>query len=486
MLRSTLRPSRSGRERSRFCFLAALLAAATLPGCAAKSAPAGVDLRCSGCSLVLISIDTLRSDHLSCYGYPRETSPVIDRFASRSLLFERAYAPSYNTADSHMSIFTGTNPSVHRVRNVAADQSQNRLPGTIRTLAEALKADGFTSVGFHGGGNVAAAYGFDRGFDSYRFTKDDLSPAVAWVSERPSDADQPFFLFVHTYRTHDPYLPDPPFNSLWLADYEGPVFVDPASFARELEGGDKFDRQRELYWSRVDPARPEDVAKVVALYDGEIRQVDSELAPLFDALERRPERILVVLVSDHGEQFYEHGGTLHEDVYEETLRVPFILNHPDGRGAGQRFDRRVSLVDLAPTLLDALGVAPLATAQGRSLLALLGGNEAAAPRAILAEKLLGDGTGPATAQNLRQALVVGDLKLIAPPGGRPLLFDLRLDPAERENRWATAPSDAERLFGALGRQNELNQLFWRTIPRSDLPVELDASNLEQLRALGYL
>lgn len=487
--RTTLWPFRFSPGLNDRSVRAGLLAAALLAlpsiGCARRAEPAGVDLACADCSLVVVSIDTLRADHLSCYGYSRPTSPAIDRFASRSLLFEKAYAPSYHTADSHMSIFTGTYPSVHRVRNIATHRAQNRLPATIRTLPEALAEADFVNAGFHGGGNVSAPYGFGRGFASYTSTLDDLGPAVQWLKSRAWRPAQRFFLFAHTYRTHDPYLPSPPYDKLWLPEYEGPVFSDQASFAAALHS-DKFDEKRTLFWSRVDPGRPDDVAKVVALYDGEIRQVDDELAPLLEELESLDERVMVVLISDHGEEFHEHGGWLHDNVFEETLRVPLIIRHPDGRGGGERVPWRVSLVDLAPTLLDALAVPPLPTAQGRSWRAALRGDEPAKERPIVAEKLTGDRDDVTTASSLKQALLFGDLKLISPPQRTPLLFDLGADPLERVDLRESRPEEHSRLVALLGRLNDRNLKLWGSIPRSDVPIELDRETLERLRALGYL
>jgi arylsulfatase A-like enzyme len=465
--------------------LALLLAAVAGLGLAACGAPPPVDLACPGCSVVLISIDTLRADHLGCYGYPRPTSPRIDRLAAEGVLFENAYAPSYHTADSHMSLFSGLHPSVHRVRNATGSRTVEALPAAVRTLPEALREAGLDTAGFHGGGNVSPSYGFGRGFAEYRATLNDLRPAIDWLERRRAEPRRPFFLFAHTFRTHDPYLPDPPYDRLWYPEYRGDVFSRAEEFAAHLRT-DKFEEKRNLFWSRVDPGRPEDVAKIVALYDGAIRQADDEVGALLDAATSLPQRVLVVLVSDHGEEFFEHGGKLHDEVWEETLRVPLVIRHPDGRGAGTRVRRRVGLVDLAPTILEALALEPLPLAQGRPLSRAIRAAGDARPEPVLAEKVVGPPPGAAGEPSLKQALLLGDDKLVTRPGAAGQLFDLAADPGEKLDLRQSRAATAERLGELLGKRNALNRKLREAIPGAAAAVELDDETVERLRALGYL
>ena len=471
--------------RARFASTALTLSASIAGACAGGAPLAPEDLRCPDCSLVLVSIDTLRADHLGCYGYSRPTSPTIDALARESILFEAAYAPSYHTADSHMSLFTGVYPSVHRVRNVAHARDSNALPPSIETFTEKLAAAGFATAGFHGGGNVSGPYGFARGFSTYRSTLDDLAPAVDWLGRRRALPRQRFFLFVHTFRTHDPYLPDPPYNRIWLPDGSGDVISDPKEFESLLPAAE-FGARRKLFWSRVDPENPSDRETIVALYDGAIRQVDDEIGPLLTSVAALPQRTLVVLVSDHGEEFYEHGGNLHDQVYEETLRVPFLIRLPDRRGAGTRIPWRASLVDLAPTILDLLGVDRLSRAQGRSLVPHLPAGSADPKRVILAEKVVGASTGVLGTHALKQALLAGDEKLILWPTAPRQLFDLLRDPGEKLDLAKERGASMKRLSEALDRRNLLNSELWRALPRSESGVRLDAETVERLGALGYL
>jgi len=348
-----------------------LLVAAALPalaGCGPEAAAPPLDpLSCRDCNLLLVSLDTVRADHLDCYGFERGTTPRSDRFAGSALLFEHARATAYHTAESHMTMFTSLLPSVHgvHVRNRPDEPARPILPAA-ETLAEKLRASGFLTAGFHDGGNLRERFGFERGFDSYVEHDTDSRPALAWLAERAAHPEERFFLFFHTYRAHMPYLPPEPYRDLWESDYQGTVISDRAEFERLLVTG-SFPEQRELYWSRVDPNRPADLRKVTALYDGALRQLDDEVSPVLEAAAALAHPTLVVVAADHGEEFYEHERFTHSQLCEPLLRVPWIVRHPCGAGAGVRIADPVSLLDLAPTLLDLLGVEPFRLAQGRSL-----------------------------------------------------------------------------------------------------------------------
>jgi arylsulfatase A-like enzyme len=470
--------SRTARRRA-----GAALATAAAAACLACTSPAPAArpeaasaYACAGCNLLLVSIDTLRADHLGCYGYERPTSPTIDRLAAASAVFENAYSVSYHTAESHMSMFTSLYPSVHRVRN-SVHGTVNRLHDGVTTLAAALAAAGWRTAGFHGGGNVARSYGFDRGFETYQITTE-IDPAVAWLAAPPAE---PFFLFVHNYRPHDPYTPLPPYDRLFTGDYRGRIVADRAQLDREA-GKAGFAAVRDAFWGRVDRTDPRDLAHLRALYDGEIRQIDAALADLFAAAAATARPTVVVLVSDHGEEFGEHGGFLHDDLYEELLRVPLILHHPRV-SAGRRVAPRVSLIDLAPTLLDVVGVPAPDQFQGESLLPVVEGRRT--PGSIYAEKIRSLSRDARKGRPLHYALIHGDVKLILK--GRPEVYDLAADPGERRDQTATSPE--LRPLRQLARRIEEDNGARRQslgVPLAAPEEALDAEAVEQLRALGYL
>ncbi|MGB5161359.1 MAG: sulfatase [Thermoanaerobaculia bacterium] len=313
---------------------------------------------------ILISIDTLRADHLSCYGYTRVTSPFIDTLAARGVLFENAFVQLPGTLPSHMSIFTGLYPAEHGVY-----PPDGVLSPEIPTLPEIFQANGFRTGGFTEGGYVDGDYGFARGFEVFSDRAGQVESDVEETFGRGLEFlegledDEPFFLFLHTYSVHDPYTPMEPYSSLY---WQGPV---PNTF--EPTGPNLVAVNRgELQIT------PRTTKYFESLYDGSINYVDDMLRQLFSDLARLrlSDQITLVLTSDHGEEFREHGRMVHQQVYPETLRVPLIFLHP-GLHKPRRVQSLVESIDIAPTLLDIAGLA-IPQQSGRSLVdLLLGGHE---------------------------------------------------------------------------------------------------------------
>lgn len=441
--------------------------------------PVSDPFACDGCSVLLISVDTLRADRLGSYGNPRQPSPNIDRLADEGALFERAYAASYHTADSHMSMFTSLYPSVHLVRN-ASGRTGRRLDEGLVTLTQELARAGYATAGFHGGGNVLPLYGFGRGFDLYDLAEG-VDPALEWLSGRP--AERPFFLFFHTYHVHDPYTPDPELAESYDPGYRGKIVSDEKRLA-ELAGDGGFRERRDAFWSPVDPEDPADLAHLLALYDAEIHEVDREIGRLLAAVEALDPPVLVILTSDHGEAFYEHGRFLHNDLYDEVLRVPLIMRHPERRER-RRVASPVSLIDLAPTVLDIVGLEAPEQFQGRSLLPVLSGDRV--PEAVLSEKVKRPPTSlePAARRYSHYAVVRGDLKLLVHP--RPELYDLAADPGESED--LSADRELLRPIATYGRDlfhdnDELRRSLG--VSAGGDGETLDREARDQLKALGYL
>ncbi len=299
--------------------------------------------------VVLVSLDTVRADHLSGYGYPRATTPAIDAaLIARGTLFEQVSTTYPMTHHAHASLFTGRYP--------AALSTDGVLPASRRipTLARALGEAGYLTLGVTEDALVGHEFGLTRGFDqvvehAFRAPPEERGHPVfkEGVAALHAYGDRPVFLFLHTYKAHAPYEPSPAYRDRFAAR--------PAPLAAGFD---------------LPPARRADFDA----YDASIREADDALGGFLRELDHLglAERTLVVLVSDHGEAFGEHGMVEHGmSPHEPALRVPLVLRGP-GVPAGRRVASPASLVDVAPTILDLLGLAPLPRAQGRSLAPALG------------------------------------------------------------------------------------------------------------------
>lgn len=313
-------------------------------------------------SVILISIDTLRRDHVGFYGYERDTTPNLDALARESLVFDRCYTTMSWTLIAHMSLLTGLYPSQHKVWD-----KQAVLSKSAPTLQERLSEQGYYTMGFYFPGWLDPRYGFGRGFDVYephRDAEEAEDHMRAAMAARPTD--RPFFLFVHLFDVHNAPIHRP-----------GATLYDPPDpFAEHFLPGAKARLEpvsaKQLWFDDAEGVTPEQHEAIVALYDGGIRYVDHKLGGWFDewrASGLLDESILVV-TSDHGEGLHQriknyggHGGTA-----EEGLVVPLLLHLPEGRFGGQRVEGPTSHVDVVPTLLDLLGLDPSRRLVGTSIL----------------------------------------------------------------------------------------------------------------------
>ena len=363
--------------------------------------------------IVLVIVDTLRADRLGAYGSERGLTPRIDELAVESIVFERSLSSSTWTLPSTATLLTGLLPEQHGLRSI-----RDRLPEGVVTVAERLQAAGYRTAAFTDGGFVGSEWGFGQGFDEYSATpgpawgpkdvKIVVDGALGWL-ERVGE--EPFFLMVHTYETHQPYL-----------DAEG--------FAADLLTPECWERFPD--GARMKPQEPwpvEDRDCVAALYDGGVRRADHYLGGLFDALRARPrwERTAVVLTSDHGEELAEHGDWEHGlgKVFDENVAVPLLLKLPGAARTG-RSAAPVTGIDVAPTLLDLAGVTPASDLTGTSLV-----HRANAPqgRAILVHGLNSFPDRPAE----RLRLDIGPKTIIADVVAEVVdVFDRERDPEMRE------------------------------------------------------
>lgn len=340
---------------------------------------------CKDCNVVLVSVDTLRADHVGAYGYARPTTPEIDRVAERAVVFENAIAQSSWTRPAHMSIFTGLHPREHGYLALA---DRLRLPEKVPTLASVLRERGYATGAFAGGMNVGKVYGFDRGFDVYRSNgkdfRDNYEEARFWLGERGGER---FFLFFHGYDAHTPYSSDP-------AD-------------REALGLARDDLAKNLRKTCREEGGPERILPFVDSYDAAIHRADRYVGKLLGELSRLgiAERTVVIVTSDHGEEFLEHGGCFHiATLYREVLHVPLVVAAPGL--APRRVARLVpASVGIAPTVMDLLGIDehPFPAA---SLLAEPGASEGAEVVSETEQSPKGGGHGHVRAVTTEEAKLV--------------------------------------------------------------------------------
>jgi arylsulfatase A-like enzyme/Flp pilus assembly protein TadD len=411
------------------------MAAATCAGRHGTALPTGV-LR--GANVLLVTIDTLRADRVGAYGNSAGLTPTLDRLASEGIRFVHTYAHAPLTLPSHASLLTGSYPTHTGVHDNGTFQL-----GAMPTLATTLKAAGYRTAGFVGAFVLDARFGLHRGFDTYddrmigssadldvvqRTADQVLAPAFEWIVSTRAQPDR-FFAWVHLYDPHEPYTAPEPYRSRYAADP----------------------------------------------YNGEIAYADRALGEFFDRLRagNALTNTLIVVASDHGESLGEHGERTHGlFAYDATLRVPLVVWAPP-RLHATAVSGTARLVDVAPTILDLVGAAPLDGIDGRSLRPLINGDSG------------GDSESYFEALNANltrnwaplRGVVRGDLKLIDLP--QPELYDLVSDPGEQRNLYGRQRDRARPLEASLDR---IVSAARATVTRPGLDPEAEA----RLRALGYV
>ncbi len=405
--------------------------------------------------VVVVVIDTLRRDHLPFYGYPRPTAPFLTRLARESVVFEQAYSTSSWTAPATASLFTSLYPVQHGVtlglratRKLMTHGERtrlNRIPEAAETLPEALRPAGYASFALAQNVNISRDLGFAQGFDRFvNQPADDTADVLharlmAWrrrLAERPRH-----FLYLHYLDPHSPY-------------HERAPWFDPSTTGRE---------------------------RLVSAYDSEIAYADQYLRLAYEALGWAEDTLLVV-TADHGEEFWEHGSVEHgRTLFGEVVNVPLLVRFPGGRFGGQRVAAPVSLIDVLPTLREAVGLPPAAGDEGRSLLPLLEG-QPAPERTLYLHLNRPEPSGRVF--DLRGSLA-GGLKLIE--GGPaapqpPQLYDLRRDPLDQDNLSGRQPAALQALLGRAA----LFERSARRLASDATEVTLDPEAQERLRALGYV
>jgi arylsulfatase A-like enzyme len=424
-------------------------------------------------NVLLITLDTTRVDHLSSYGYERQTSPVLDAFAQEGAKFELAYSPMGTTGPSHSTIFTGAYPLTHNVVKNSTPLSASQV-----TLAETLKSEGYQTAAIISSFVLSKGFGYDQGFDYFR---DDFDPgessvkrdewqgfavadgfdrransttdlAIEWLKEKRNQ-NRPFFLFVHYFDPHSPY--DPP------AEFRG-RFTDSTDKGVDLQ---------------------------VGLYDEEIAFTDQQVGVLLQSLASQglSDDTIVVITADHGEGLGDHDHMLHGlYVYDEAVRVPLVIRWPGKIAKGQIIEAPVEFVDLAPTLFELAGL-PIrdSYAQGKSLApALTGTSELDIERPIF---LYRTHQKPRTEKGVfvagdKFAVRKGNWKLIIGAEEKSFeLYDLSSDPDEERNVFNDRPQVVAELKVIL---NEWRKRVTHDAGESEAITQKDRDALEKLGYTG--
>ena len=445
--------------------------------------------KASGPNVILISIDTLRPDHLGCYGYHRDTSPAIDRIASEGVLFENTISSSSWTLPAHAAMFSSLSDSVHGCMET------DRLLGTdIVTLAERFAEAGYVTAGFFAGPYLHPVFGLGQGFGhyenctSYRKTIDS-QPAAKWAMNhtilRASHQDitnptvyqavrrwlkdnrrSPFFLFIHLWDVHFDFIPPEPYRSKFDPDYRGSVT------------GENF-----FYDPSINASMdPRDLKHLIALYDGEIAWTDAHVAKIYDDL--RADGLLdstvLAITADHGTEFFEHGAKSHRaTLFDEVVRIPLIVRFPSKLPGGARVTAQTRIIDIGPTLLDLAGLPKPEGVMGHSLVSLARGKMLDFNNQAICELF-------SVGRRIR-AIRTLDGKLIDNLGkDRRYYFNLQTDPIEHRplHTW-TDPLGQSLLTAYRATLDDLATAISNRQSSSDAP-SIPADVLKQLQSLGYV
>lgn len=438
-------------------------------------------------NVVLVVVDTLRADHLSVYGYPRATSPHLEQLARESVVFDNAFTVMSHTLPAHVSLVTGVHPATHGVLS-----NGWVYDGAWPTLATRLRDAGYASAAFVSGFPLDRSSGFGRGFEVFEDTRVDGEPhskvegeltnrrALAWLRKQ---GDWPFFLLVHYYDLHTPYT--------WPGSGPLPLPVDAALEAELRRTG-----AAGLELSAVNPkplhfrGRELGLLEAANLYDNLVLRVDGLIEELRAELQELGllDHTLLVITADHGEGLGQHAYWSHGlHLYEEQLHVPLIVRPPRGAGAGWepgRVEAVVSLLDVAPSVLELAHLPSGDLTQGRSLRAARG--ERAAPRWLVAQRRrFSDGYQQSWGRFAASADLValrgdGPLKYLRDGDGNQELYDLDADPLERHNLAAERPAQAAELSRVLDQQLAALGAS-EPVPEQ----EVDADTRRRLEELGY-
>ena len=483
---------------------------------AAMGACAGIARDMDGPDVIFISLDTLRRDRVGHYSpAAARLTPALDRLAADAVTFTGAHVQMPFTQTSHMSMFTGLYPTVHGVMN-----ELTALPMGAVTLPQYLRRAGYRTVGIHTCEWLAGVFGFARGFDSYEQLGDkwDLTFSDRLVERglRAFDeaAGRALFLFWHSYDVHsDLTTPENKLPYFSPAEYRRDLQVDPVGSEYCDAAGNCASEYLLASDPRLDVAllhnqlaagiaiqldgergalSERQLREIAELYDRGVRYLDDDLGAFFEGLKEREryDDALIIVVSDHGEEFGEHGYTLHSQTYEETIAIPLLIKLPGNVHGGEVVDGLVESVDILPTVLDYLGVEERGPVQGQSLLPAIETGRTDRRFSLSQDQI----------ERYRFSLTAGSYKLLYNVRTREAeLYHLPSDPHEHTDLATSEPEIATRLEGELRGLLAAHRAHARVLQvRRPVPQQrqgeqsagseslLSNEQLERLRSLGYV
>lgn len=457
-------------------------------------------------NVILISVDTLRPDHLGCYGYERDTSPNINRLAREGVLFENVISTTSWTLPAHMALFTSLYDTVHQVTRDWLKLDDFRI-----TLAEKLKGSGLVTAGFYTCPYLHSVYGFNQGFDTYEgcMEYDALvdklkNPAqrlgksksiqLAFEIETRSHREQTslllreralqwleknrnkdFFLFLHFFDTHYDFLPPKPFCDRFKDPrYKGNL--NPRNF---------------FFNTDIHPNMPEEDLKfLISQYDGEIGWVDFNIGLILERLREYQiyEKTCIVFTSDHGEEFFEHMDKGHrKTLYDEVLKIPLIFSFPGKIPTGKRVSSQVRIIDIFPTIMDLLDLETPRECLGKSLVPLMDGSLHELDLTAFSELHY---TNKKEQKEVHlKSLRTGEAKIIANIGERKnLYFNLLSDSREQNNLFSEDSPMSKMMLGDLQKISRIMEKYSDSLKKSSEKneIQLEEGIRQKLMELGYL
>lgn len=488
-------------------------------------------------NIILITLDTLRADHLSCYGYNRKTSPFIDKIANEGILFNECISPSSWTLPSHASIFTGLYPSEHGAIHSALQRNKSKLDKSFTTLAEIMEKNGYLTAGFIGGPYLSSEFGLSQGFEYYNdilipsdmtfvinkltftdilitafkkfinprkisevleyyisdianyiynehFSKklldingwkkkaDEInSVALPWIEK---NKDSRFFLFINYFDTHTPYKLPIGFDNLFDRGYKG-----------KLKGlpGELYSISSHAYSPTDD-----DFKYLISLYDSQICFLDMNIRKLFEKLDscKINNDTIVIITSDHGESFGEHGLVNHGfSLYDDNIRVPLILWGLDKIGGSRKINTQTSTVDILPTILDITNIPIPNNIHGKSLLRLIS-DDHGFERPVVLSEIFDDIAVHRFGDEFKRDLKSfrsKEWKYISSSNGKNELYNLINDKKEIDNIIKSENKISDK-FEKI--KDEFLISLNSVLPGKDTKAEVGNNIKEKLKALGYI
>ena len=461
-----------------FCIITILSFSAGTLAC--RSSRNKAEVPKDGFNIVLITIDTLRADHLSCYGYERKTSPNIDKIAEKGILFKNVIAPSSWTAPSMVSLFTSVYPINHGIiHNLANTRNKNTyrqevFSDKLTTLAEILKANGYTTFGIAAHRRLSEESGFARGFDYFKCAS--FIPArpvnniIIHLWEKEIRKSDKFFLWVHYFDPHHPQHARYP----WIEHYTSKALTEKLNLSEKKRG--------ELF--RLIPTfkkDPQTLSNFIALYDSEINFVDFYIGELIQEFELY-KNTLIIITSDHGIGFLEHGYIAHGNtLYQEAIHIPLIIKLPDS-SKKETVNKQVSLVDIMPSILQILNIDQPEQTVGKSfwkkkgLLSLV-------KKILLRKDIPGHNFAELDTNRILKTIMTPEWKYIYNYQDKTeQLYNIKSDPLELNNL----------VDKKTKQRNQLKkQLFnWisnsKKYPSKKQSIQFSPKEKEKLKTLGYI